>query len=117
MPSHEFLCLLQKASAVDPSNLALEQDPSVSQPAKAKRLESCYVHLCDLLRVLKDTSGKKAPASLETFEKSLKREEKAALAAVLIRHTAASEDPILHESVYETLIQINCIQDLLGMGG
>eukprot|EP00889_Picochlorum_renovo_P004014 jgi/Picre1/31044/NNA_006401.t1 len=69
---------VKKASAVDPSNLALEQDPSVSQPAKAKRLESCYVHLCDLLRVLKDTSGKKAPASLETFEKSLKREEKAA---------------------------------------
>lgn len=107
---------IKKASAVDPSSLASEDDVSISQAAKSRRHEACYVHVCDLLKVLKD-SARKPPASLDAFEKSLTNEERAKMAANLISRVSSSEDPFLQESVYAALIEMNCIQDLLGMGG
>jgi len=108
---------VKKASAIDPTSLAAEEDVSVAQPAKLKRQEACYVHVCDLLKVLKDTSGRKPPASLESFEKSLKKDEGAKLASMLISRVSATSDQFLQESVYAALIEVNCVQDLLSMGG
>lgn len=108
---------IKKASAIDPSSLASEDDMSLSQPAKLRRHESCYVHVCDLLKVLKDSSALKSPASLDAFEKSLKIEERSTMASSLISRVSSASDPFLQESIYATLIDLNCIQDLLGMGG
>ena len=105
----------KKASAVDPSKQAGEGDPAVAQPAKARRREHCYVHVCDLLKVLKESPSKKAPASLDSFKKSLVDGENAALASALISGVSSSEDPFLQESIYATLIELNCVQDLLSM--
>jgi nuclear pore complex protein Nup155 len=107
---------VKKAGAVDPLSLASEDDISASQSAKLRRHESCYVHVCDLLKVLKDPS-RKPPASLDAFEKSLEGEERVAMATSLLSRVSSSNDPFLQESIYATLIEINCIQDLLGMGG
>ena len=107
---------VKRASAVDPSKQAGEGDPSISQPAKVRRHEGCYVHVCDLLKVLKDSSNKKAPASLDPFKKSLEQAENAKLASRLISSISASNDPFFQESIYAALLEINCVQDLLAMG-
>ena len=106
---------VKKASAIDPSKLSGEGDPIVAQPAKARRREQCYVHVCDLLKVLKESPTKKAPASLDLFRKSLVDAENASLASKLLASVSSSDDPFLQESIYATLIELNCIQDLLAM--
>ena len=88
---------------------------AVAQSAKARRREHCYVHVCDLLKVLKESPSKKAPASLDSFKKSLVDGENAALASALISGVSSSDDPFLQESIYATLIELSCVQDLLAM--
>jgi nuclear pore complex protein Nup155 len=107
---------VKRASAIDPSKLAGEDDPAVAQPAKARRHEACYVHVCDLLKVLKGPTSKNAPASLEPFKKSLKDPEITTLGSTLLASVSSSNDPFLQESIYATLIELNCVQDLLTMG-
>ena len=106
---------MQKANALDPTNSAAEDDSTIAQEARMKRNDFCYVHVCDLLRVLKSPVGIKPPASLEAFAKSLSGEEKNKLSQELIAKTATSEDPFFQENIYTTLIDLNCIQDLLNM--
>ena len=106
---------LQKANALDPTNAASEEDPTLSQQARSRRNDLCYLHICDLLRVLKSKDGTSPPPSFEAFVKSLKDGEKEKLASSLINKIASVDDPCLHENVYRTLIDINCIQDLLNM--
>jgi hypothetical protein len=101
---------------VDPSKQAGEGDAAVAQPAKARRHESCYVHVCDLLKVLKGSSNRQPSASLEPFKNSLKDNENRKLAEDLIANVSRSNDPFFQESIYATLIEINCVQDLLAMG-
>lgn len=52
---------------------------------------------------------------MEAFEKSLTDTERTKLASNLLSRVASSEDHFLQESVYKTLIELNCIQDLLNM--
>ena len=113
---HIVMLTVKKASAVDPSKQAGEGDAAVAQPAKARRHESCYVHVCDLLKVLKGSSNRQPSASLEPFKNSLKDNENRKLAEDLIANVSRSNDPFFQESIYATLIEINCVQDLLAMG-
>lgn len=110
-----MICVTQKANALDPTNSAAEDDNTTAQEARVKRNDFCYVHVCDLLRVLKSPIGIKPPVSLEAFAKSLSIEEKNKLSEELIAKTATTNDPFLQDNIYKTLIDLNCIQDLLNM--
>ena len=104
---------VRKAAAMDPGNAAALPGTE-GKSAKTRREEACYSHVAAVLRVLSDPRTP-APSFLEAFQKSLSTAERGSLREQLLRRVASTTDPLLHESVYMTLVTTNDVRDLLRM--
>ncbi|EFN51092.1 hypothetical protein CHLNCDRAFT_141404 [Chlorella variabilis] len=103
---------LRKAAALDPHNVAAQLGPE-GEAAAQRRDEACYQHTMAVLRLLIDRSA--VTPALEALGKSLSDSERAAFCTQLLAHAAAAADPLFHDALYATLVQLKAVKELLSL--
>ena len=109
---------LRKASALDPGNVAgtITSEGGEVAAAQARRYDGCYQHVVAVLRILL-SGAPSASGPLEAFEKSVSAEgDRNAQKQFLLKKIASTEDPLFHEAMYATLMEMKDVEDLLQMG-
>lgn len=103
----------RKAAAIDPANVAeLGTEPGERESSRVKREQTCYSQITTMLKIIVDPSLE-VQSSWEAFQKSITPDERPILKKELLRNVAVSNDPLLRESMYSTLIELNLVKDML----